>query len=134
MLAGFPVVVRGPALPSPDSAPRLSMLSRLTSGVAAGPGVRVLRDGCSAPVSKAFWDCEFEARHRILIRAFRRRGQDSESYFDTAPLATKYRSKPTGVSGRIQLATLDGETLPGNKAGIPLTDDGATHQIRIVLG
>ena len=70
----------------------------------------VLRDGCSAPVSKAFWDCEFEARHCILIRAFRRRGQDSESYFDTAPLATKYRSKPTGVSGRIQLATLDGET------------------------
>jgi hypothetical protein len=39
MLAGFPVVVRGPALPSPDSAPRLSMLSRLTSGVAAGPGI-----------------------------------------------------------------------------------------------
>ena len=31
-------------------------------------------------------------------------------------------------------ATLDGETLPGNKTGIPLTDDGATHQIRIVLG
>jgi cyclic beta-1,2-glucan synthetase len=41
---------------------------------------------------------------------------------------------PQGVSDRIQLATLDGETLPGNKAGIPLTDDGATHQIRIVLG
>ena len=41
---------------------------------------------------------------------------------------------PRGVSGRIQLAILDGETLPENKAGIPLTDDGATHQIRIVLG
>jgi cyclic beta-1,2-glucan synthetase len=41
---------------------------------------------------------------------------------------------PQGVSGRIQLATLDGETLSGNKTGIPLTDDGATHQIRIVLG
>jgi cyclic beta-1,2-glucan synthetase len=41
---------------------------------------------------------------------------------------------PQGVSGRIQLATLDGETLAGNKTGIPLTDDGATHQIRIVLG
>jgi cyclic beta-1,2-glucan synthetase len=41
---------------------------------------------------------------------------------------------PQGASGRIQLATLDGETLPGNKTGIPLTDDGATHQIRIVLG
>ncbi len=41
---------------------------------------------------------------------------------------------PQGASGRIQLATLDGETLPGNKTCIPLTDDGATHQIRIVLG
>jgi cyclic beta-1,2-glucan synthetase len=41
---------------------------------------------------------------------------------------------PHGVSGRIQLATLDGETLPGNEVGIALTDDGATHQIRIVLG
>ena len=42
---------------------------------------------------------------------------------------------PQGVSGdHIQLATLDGEALPGNEACIPLTDDGATHQIRIVLG
>lgn len=41
---------------------------------------------------------------------------------------------PRGVSRGIQLAILDGETLPKTKAGIPLTDDGATHQIRIVLG
>ncbi len=72
---------------------RISMLSRLTSGVAAGPGIRVLPGGCSEPASKVFRDCEFGARHCILIRAFRRRGQDSASCFDTAPLATKYRSK-----------------------------------------
>jgi cyclic beta-1,2-glucan synthetase len=41
---------------------------------------------------------------------------------------------PRGVSGGIELAILDGETLPRNEAGIPLADDGATHQIRIVLG
>ena len=41
---------------------------------------------------------------------------------------------PRGVSGGIDLALLDGEALPKNDAGIPLTDDGATHQIRIVLG
>jgi hypothetical protein len=111
---------------------RISMLSRLTSGVAAGPGIRVLPGGCSEPASKVFWDCEFEARHCILIRAFRRRGQDSASCYRSARCEIQVEN-PRGVSGRIQLATLDGETLSGNKTGIPLTDDGATHQIRIVL-
>jgi cyclic beta-1,2-glucan synthetase len=41
---------------------------------------------------------------------------------------------PRGVSSGIDLALLDGVTLPRNNAGIPITDDGATHQIRIVLG
>ena len=41
---------------------------------------------------------------------------------------------PQGVCGGIQLVILDGETLPKSQAGIPLTDDGAIHWIRIVLG
>ena len=41
---------------------------------------------------------------------------------------------PRSVSSGIELALLDGEALLKNDAGIPLTDDGATHQIRIVLG
>jgi cyclic beta-1,2-glucan synthetase len=41
---------------------------------------------------------------------------------------------PRGVSSGIELAILDGETIPGNHADISLADDGATHQIRIVLG
>ena len=41
---------------------------------------------------------------------------------------------PQGVCGGIQLAILDGKTLPKGQADIPLTDDGATHRIRIVLG
>ena len=41
---------------------------------------------------------------------------------------------PQGVCGGIQLVILDGETLPKSQAGIPLTDDGAIHSIRIVLG
>ena len=41
---------------------------------------------------------------------------------------------PQGVCGGIQLAILDSKTLPKGQAGIPLTDDGAIHQIRIVLG
>lgn len=41
---------------------------------------------------------------------------------------------PKGLSGGIQLASLDGKTLSEGTSGIPLTDDGATHQIRIILG
>ena len=42
---------------------------------------------------------------------------------------------PHSVRGGIQFAILNGEKLlEGPEAGIPLTDHGATHQLRIVLG
>jgi cyclic beta-1,2-glucan synthetase len=39
-----------------------------------------------------------------------------------------------GVSRGILRAELDGVVLSGNQARIPLTDDGATHHVQIVLG
>ena len=41
---------------------------------------------------------------------------------------------PRGVSRGIVRAELDGVTLLGNQAHIPLANDGATHRVRIVLG
>jgi cyclic beta-1,2-glucan synthetase len=41
---------------------------------------------------------------------------------------------PQGVSRGVGSAELDGMALSGGAAAIPLVDDGATHQIRVVLG
>ena len=41
---------------------------------------------------------------------------------------------PRGVSRGVARAELDGAALPGNRAVIPLVDDGATHRVRVVLG
>jgi cyclic beta-1,2-glucan synthetase len=41
---------------------------------------------------------------------------------------------PHGMSGGVAAVWLDGETLDGPGASIPLADDGATHHVRIVLG
>ncbi len=41
---------------------------------------------------------------------------------------------PYGVSGGSASAWLDGQLLGGHGASISLSDDGATHQVRIVLG
>jgi cyclic beta-1,2-glucan synthetase len=55
----------------------------------------------------------------------------------------KYRSaryeiviqNPTGVSGGVAHAELDGEPLPSApESGIPLVDDGNIHSLRLVLG
>lgn len=43
-------------------------------------------------------------------------------------------SNPDGVSRGVVRAELDGVALPGNEALIPLTDDGATHRVRVLLG
>ncbi|MGZ4772829.1 MAG: GH36-type glycosyl hydrolase domain-containing protein, partial [Ilumatobacteraceae bacterium] len=41
---------------------------------------------------------------------------------------------PRGVSRGVVSAELDGVTLPGDGASIPLTDDGVTHKVKVVLG
>ena len=41
---------------------------------------------------------------------------------------------PHGVSRGVARVELDGELLQGNPVLIPLSDDGATHQVRVVLG
>jgi cyclic beta-1,2-glucan synthetase len=41
---------------------------------------------------------------------------------------------PRGVSRGVASSELDGQALPGGGAAIPLADDGATHQVRVVLG
>ena len=41
---------------------------------------------------------------------------------------------PRGVSRGVASSELDGQTLTGGGAAIPLADDGATHQVRVVLG
>ena len=41
---------------------------------------------------------------------------------------------PNGMSRGVASMELDGQVLAGDAAGIPLTDDGSTHRIRIVLG
>jgi cyclic beta-1,2-glucan synthetase len=50
--------------------------------------------------------------------------------------STNYKiivENPSGVTRGIGLVELDGKLLPG-PANIPLADDGAVHQVRIVLG
>ena len=41
---------------------------------------------------------------------------------------------PQGVSRGVASSELDGQTLTGSGAAIPLADDGATHRVRVVLG
>ena len=41
---------------------------------------------------------------------------------------------PQGVSRGVVSAELDGRTLEGEGAAIPLADDGLTHGVRVVLG
>ena len=41
---------------------------------------------------------------------------------------------PQGISRGVGSAELDGQALPNGGATIPLADDGATHQVRVVLG
>ena len=41
---------------------------------------------------------------------------------------------PDGVSRGVTRVELDGKALSGARPGIPLTDDGATHRVRVVLG
>jgi cyclic beta-1,2-glucan synthetase len=51
--------------------------------------------------------------------------------------AATYRivvENPAGVSRGIASAQLDGQTLHGDGATIPLVDDGATHEVHVTLG
>jgi cyclic beta-1,2-glucan synthetase len=41
---------------------------------------------------------------------------------------------PQGVSRGVASVELDGQTLAGGAATIPLVDDGGTHHVRVVLG
>jgi cyclic beta-1,2-glucan synthetase len=41
---------------------------------------------------------------------------------------------PHGVSRSVALIELDGRPLSGSQSQLPLADDGAIHQVRIVLG
>jgi cyclic beta-1,2-glucan synthetase len=41
---------------------------------------------------------------------------------------------PAGVSRGVRCIELDGQSLPENGALVALTDDGAIHQVRVVLG
>ncbi len=41
---------------------------------------------------------------------------------------------PHGVSCGVTRVELDGAVLPGNPALIPLSDDGKTHRVRVILG
>jgi cyclic beta-1,2-glucan synthetase len=41
---------------------------------------------------------------------------------------------PRGVSRGVTHLELDGTRLPLDGAGVPLVDDGATHQVHVVLG
>jgi cyclic beta-1,2-glucan synthetase len=51
--------------------------------------------------------------------------------------STRYEiavENPHGVSRGVEYAELDGTELLGNEARVDLTDDGATHRLRVVLG
>jgi cyclic beta-1,2-glucan synthetase len=41
---------------------------------------------------------------------------------------------PSRVSRGVTRVELDGVVLPGDRASVPLVDDGLTHRVRIVLG
>jgi cyclic beta-1,2-glucan synthetase len=51
--------------------------------------------------------------------------------------ATRYEigvENPHSVSRGILSAELDGVTLEGPGATVPLADDGQTHQVKVILG
>jgi cyclic beta-1,2-glucan synthetase len=51
--------------------------------------------------------------------------------------STRYEitfENPDGVNRGVSRVELDGRTLPGGPAGVPLQDDGLTHKVRVVLG
>jgi cyclic beta-1,2-glucan synthetase len=43
-------------------------------------------------------------------------------------------TNPSGVSRGVASMEVDGTRLPSGSATVTLTDDGATHRIRVVLG
>ncbi len=41
---------------------------------------------------------------------------------------------PRDVNRGVSYAELDGKSLPDGPTRVPLTDDGATHKLRMILG
>jgi cyclic beta-1,2-glucan synthetase len=83
------------------------------------------------------WILGFQLRDKVLVidPCIPRHWKGYELVFKQNK--TTYEIKvenPNNVNRGVRTVQLDNQQLAASKAKIPLTDDGATHQVRIVLG
>jgi len=103
-------------------------------GRGGGPGIRVGGWMYQAGVE---WILGFRLRGTTLLldpcipRAWPRYEIDFRYHSATYEIVVE---NPQGVSRGVASSELDGQALAGGGAAIPLADDGATHQVRVVLG
>ena len=117
------------------SSPLTSMPPRPMSGVAAGPGTPARLVGCTAPASRASLGCVCENDVLCLNPCIPKSWPGFE--MTLRHRSTRYDIRvenPRGVSCGIVHAELNGVVLTGDQTWVPLTDDGATHRVRFVLG
>jgi cyclic beta-1,2-glucan synthetase len=108
---------------------------RRTSGAAAGPGTPARRAGCIARASNQILGFRLQGEFLLLDPCIPKAWPGFEIVY-------KHRSaryeiaveNPRGVSRGVARATLDGKTLPGGPARVPVVDDGETHNVRVTLG
>ena len=105
------------------------------SGAVDGPGIPARPDGCIGRVSSGYSDFVCAARRLLIDPCIPKAWRHFEIVF-------RYHSarydiaveNPHGVSRGVTRVELDGKLLQGNPVLIPLSDDGATHQVRVTIG
>ena len=113
--------------------PPTSTPSRRTSAAAAGPGTPARPAGCTAPALESILG--FRLRGTLHLDPCIPRA------WPAYEITFRYRSaryairveNPHGATRGIAAVEVDGVPLR-RRAGIALTDDGKTHQVRVVLG
>ena len=119
---------------SRTSWPPTSTPSRRTSAAAAGRGTPGRPAGCTRPASNGSSGSACAARRSCSIRASPAPGRGSRSASGITP--RRYEivvENPQSVSRGVASVELDGQAL-AETGSIPLSDDGVTHHVRLVLG
>ena len=108
---------------------------RRMSDAAAGPGTRALPAGCIARGWSTFSAFTLQGGALVLDPCVPTAWPDFQ-------ISYRYRSSryeivvenPRGVSRGVARAELDGKPLPHTPVKVPLIDDGAVHNVRVVMG
>ena len=110
------------------------MPSLPTSEGADGPGTQVPLAGSIVQASNGFWGSEIRGQILCIDPCIPRSwpGYSINFRYHSASYQISVRN-PSGVCRGIAAVSLDGRFL-ADRSNIPLADDGASHQVLIVLG